>query len=263
MKIIDWNICCMKSPEPKVEFLQSVIGDNSFVAVLEEVTPSQYEVFKTKFANIRYSLDYRAPGRYDTGNRELGIAIICSDDIKIKSANVLTRCLLPDRTLIVDVEYKTSMLRIVGLHSITGCSHLNAKSMQFLSWAEVVDELHPDIVAFDANEPKKDHYLIDNMEFFPNCDKGHAARTFFEKLNEKNLHDAFIQNYDINDYREGEPLVVSHHIARGDQNKRYDFVFADSVIAISKCYYMYNESVKAGSDHALICCECNFKEDQE
>ena len=254
MKIIDWNISYDNDPELKIAYLESVIGDDSFIAILQEVTPSQYDVLKSRFKNIRYSLDYRKPGKFDTRQRELGIAIVCSDDIKIKSTDVLNRCLLPDRTLMVDVDYKGGMLRIIGMHSITGISHKQAKSMQFLSWAEAVDEYKPDIVAFDANEPAADHYDIEQMKFFAQSPKenGYGARTFFKTLNNTGLTDALTVNYDPDDFVEGEPLAMSHHIVKGDQRKRYDFIFTSNAINVSECKYYYDEAIKAGSDHALI-----------
>ena len=49
-------------------------------------------------------------------------------------------------TLMADLEYNGKALRVMGLHSITGISHKRAKSMQFLSFAESIDEFKPDIV---------------------------------------------------------------------------------------------------------------------
>lgn len=49
-------------------------------------------------------------------------------------------------------------MRVFGLHSITGCDHVMAKSYQFLSYAEAVDEMRPDIIGINANEPRVDGY---------------------------------------------------------------------------------------------------------
>ena len=106
MKTIDWNISYNNAPEPKIDLLKSVIGDDSFIVILQEVTPSQYQLFKQHFANIRYSLDYRKPGKYDSRQRELGVAIIASTGIEMIDAHALERCLLPDRTLLVDFKRK-------------------------------------------------------------------------------------------------------------------------------------------------------------
>lgn len=255
MKIIDWNISYSNAPEPKIALLQEVIGDDSFIAILQEVTPSQYEVIKDEFPNIRYSLDYRKPGKFDSKQRQLGVAILCSEDIEFKNADVLSRCLLPDRTLIAELECNGHALRVMGLHSITGISHKKAKSIQFRSFAECVDEFRPDIVAFDANEPAKDHYDIDKMEFFNNQDKGIGAETFFKTLRDAGLNDAYLVNYDTSIYVDGEPLVTSHRFESSNVSKRYDFVFVNESIAISQTKYMYDEAVRVGGDHAVIVCE--------
>lgn len=144
-----------------------------------------YECLKQSFediANIEYSLDYRIPGRYDTDSRKLGVAILVSKDLRIKNAQVLNRALMPDRTLMVDVEYQNTTLRVLGLHSITGCHHLKAKEIQFFSCAEAIDEYKPDIVGIDANEPQYDHYEISQMKFFDNYSKGNGCKTFFETM---------------------------------------------------------------------------------
>ncbi len=258
MKIIDWNISYNHAAGPKVELLKKVIDNDSYIAILQEVMPVQYEVIKKHFENARYSLDYRKPGKFDTKQRQLGIAIITSDDIIIKQADVLSRCLLPDRTLVVDVDYKGHTLRIIGLHSITGVSHKKAKSMQFLSFAESIDELQPDIIAFDANEPAIDHYDIEKMEFFDNQDKGKGAETFFKTLRETGLQDVYLVNYDIEKYIKGEPLTTSHRFAVNNKSKRYDFIFINKDLVALQSDYLYDEAVRAGSDHAIICSEIDI-----
>ena len=252
MKIIDWNISYAGNPTNKFEYLKSKF-DKATIAILQEVTPEQFKALNSCFrdiANIKYSLKYRKPGKFDTKQRQLGVAILATKDIEIVKTKCLDRCLLPDRTLMVDIKYKNKILRVMGLHSITGCDHKKAKSIQFLSFAEAIDEYKPDIVTFDANEPDIDHYDINNMTFFTgNKDNGKAARTFFETLINNNLRDSLTEKYDSSKYKEGEPLAISH-IINGKLKKRYDFVFTNK--KIKECSYYYNESIKAGSDHALI-----------
>lgn len=252
MKVINWNISYMNAAEPKIAYLDSIVEGNPFIAILQEMTPEQYSMFRKRYPNIRYSLDYRIPGKYDTRQRKLGIAIVASSDFHIEDARVLDRCLLPDRTLLVDLKSEDGLLlRIMGLHSITGIDHKKAKSIQFLSFAEAIDLYRPDIVAFDANEPKQDHFLVDKMVFFDNKDGGEGAHTFFRTLNDIGLSDTYLAHYDTKNYVPGEPLTMSHLIQLGDQKRRYDFVFARDTLRIADSEYHYKDSVKAGSDHAL------------
>lgn len=252
LRIVDWNISYQNSAGPKADLLDSVVKGKSFIALLQEVTPKQYEYLRDHYSNIRYSLDYRKPGKFDTRQRQLGIAVIASEDLIIENAAVLERCLLPDRTLLIDVKTRKETIRLIGLHSITGIAHKKAKSMQFLSFAECIDSYKPNIVAFDANEPKKDHFRLEDMEFFDNEDQGTGARTFFATLNESELVDSYLANYDTAEYREGEPITVSHKIIRGDKNKRYDFVYVDAKYNIINAEYLYENAIDAGSDHALV-----------
>ena len=91
------------------------------------------------------------------------MAIIASDDIEVRGSGVLPRSLMPDRTLWADLHVEGQDMRVFGLHSITGCDHVMAKSYQFLSYAEAVDEMRPDIVGIDANEPRIDGYSAEEM----------------------------------------------------------------------------------------------------
>lgn len=62
--------------------------------------------------------------------------------------------------------------------------------------------------------------------------------------------------------RPSGPLAVSH--IRGNQHKRtesrYDFILVSPEIAVYKVEFLYDEAVKAGSDHALVIGE--FRVDQ-
>ncbi len=254
MKIIDWNISYLGKANAKFDFLKKTICNDSAIIILQEVTKSSYEILKNVFENfnIEYSLEYRPPSKFDTKSRGLGVAIITTKDIEIISAKVLERCLFPDRTLLVEAKFNHKPIKILGLHSITGCDHKKAKSIQFYSFAEVVDTYKPDIVAFDANEPQIDNYIVGDMVFFDNKDKGKGAETFFNTLVDIGLKDAYATQYNKNDFCLGEPLVLSHKI-NNRFNKRYDFIFInDKLFDNYKIKYNYDDSIAAGSDHALI-----------
>lgn len=175
-----------------------------------------------------------------------------SKDIKVLKCEVLERTLMPDRTLIVDLEYNNTFIRALGLHSITGCQHGKAKAIQYYSFAEAIDTYKPDIVGIDANEPEMDHYEIEKMKFFDNYDKGMGCKTFFEIMNENSLADSFIKNYKKEDFIEGECLTTSY-VKRGRKRVRYDFLFINSKkFEEYNCIYNYNDAVEAGSDHAAV-----------
>lgn len=261
LKIIDWNISWCNDIENKIKYLKQITLDCPFIIILQEVKVNAYEALEKAFlgiANIEYSLKYRVPGKFDTDSRKLGIAILTSKGIKVIDANVLERSLMPDRTLMMDIEYKQQKMRVLGLHSITGCQHGKAKSIQYFAFAEAIEEFKPDIVGIDANEPELDHYDVSKMEFFDNYDKGKGCKTFFETMNNHFLEDAYVRNYDINAYIEGEYLTTSFVIQRNRKNVRYDFLFVNKgKFENYDCVYDYEGAINAGSDHAAIIFSAN------
>ena len=99
------------------------------------------------------------------------------------------------------------------------------------------------------------HYDIDKMEFFDNQDHGKGAESFFKTLRETGLQDVYLVNYDIEKYIKGEPLTTSHRFAVNNKSKRYDFIFINKDLVALQSDYLYDEAVRAGSDHAIICSE--------
>lgn len=259
MKIINWNISWSNKTNSKVAYLRKLIKNDSFIIILQEVKQHAYEYLRESLkdiANIEYSLNYRIPGKYDTDSRKLGVAVLISKDFRITNTQVLDRALLPDRTLLVDIENHNFQLRVLGLHSITGCHHLKAKEIQYFTFAEAIDEYKPDIVGIDANEPKYDHYKISKMQFFDNYNKGNGCKTFFETMQANGMVDSFVKDYKIEEYEDGKYLTTSHIIKRGKKEVRYDFLFINEDKCNEYyCKYDYENAVEAGSDHAAVIVE--------
>ena len=256
MKIIDWNISYMNSMKPKIKYLKDKIKNDTFVVILQEVKQNDYEELMNCFstiATIEYSLNYRKPGKYDTKSRQLGICILVSKNINVVNAKVLERTLFPDRTLMVDITLNNKPIRVLGLHSITGCQHGKAKEIQYYSFAEAVDEYKPDIIGIDANEPEYDHYELDKMKFFDNYNKGNGCKTFFEVIHDNNLVDAYLKKYDESTFVDGKYLACSHVIKRSKKQVRYDFLFiSENLFKDYDCRYDYDNSIQSRSDHAAI-----------
>lgn len=161
----------------------------------------------------------------------------------------IERNLFPDRTAWATIMCNNKKIKILGLHSITGCSYQSAKSIQYDTFTEFVDEYKPDIIGMDANEPKVDSYDLDKMIFYN--ENGGGAKTFFKKVKESGMKDAYVVANDITTCEEGKCLMISHNVRRRGV-VRYDFLFVDNNISITKCNYDYDGAIKAGSDHALI-----------
>lgn len=256
MVIISWNISWQSKRERILEKLKELIDSSSMIVCLQEVLPPVKDYICQGLGeefNYTYSLSYRYPGEFDTRSRELGVLIITSSDIELTRRGVLNRTPCPDRTAFIEFSYCGASYTLVSLHSVTGVDYKKGKSVQFYSFAEAIKDLHPDIVTFDSNEPKVDHYNVSQMEFFNNRDKGAGARCFFTSLVDVGLSDAYALFYDKEAYVPGRPLATSHIVSKKEGARRYDFVFVnDKRLALRGCEYHYDEAVAATSDHAYV-----------
>ncbi len=256
MKILSWNISWSSKKEKILDRLKIELDTVSSIVCLQEVTPSVKTFFQDSLSSQKYhfiySLDYRYPGEFDSKSRKLGILIITTSDIEIVQAGVLPRVPFPDRTAFIRFKYCSSLYTLMSLHSVTGVNYKKGKSVQFDSFAEEIKRMEPDIVTFDANEPKVDHYDLSQMVFFDNGDKGAGAKHFFNALSDADLSDTYSLFYNSNDFKSGRPLTTSHVLSTGE-HKRYDFIFAkDSRLDIRGCLYYYNEALAATADHAYV-----------
>ncbi len=247
MKIINWNISYIGDIKLKIEFINSFLSD-SFCAILQEVKPNSYNAIKEILhnkANFIYSLDYRQPSKFDSQARKLGVLILTSKNIKIIDAGVVTRNIFPDRTVFATLQYNSKIYKVLGVHSITGCSYHKAKSIQYDCLAEFIDSYKPDIIGIDANEPEIDSVEISKMQFFNN---GNGARSFFNTIQSINLADSYVNFHNLQDNN----CIPKSHFIKQKGAVRYDFIFLNNNYKIQECLYLYDEAINAGSDHALI-----------
>lgn len=188
----------------------------------------------------------------------MGVVILTPKSYKENQYTILDRVPFPDRTGFVTISKDSENISLMGLHSITGVDYKKAKSIQFFSFAEAVNTIKPDFVLFDANEPKIDHPDINKIEFYSNKDNGKGAKTFYDEMNKNDLYDVYRMISDNNTI----PLAVSYKTNKISKaindnfQKRYDYIFANTVkYRIDSAYYLFDEAIEAGSDHAMIICD--------
>lgn len=253
MKIIDWNIGYAGDTERKINYLQTLIDDNTCV-MLQEVKPHAYEYIKTTLGDkyeMFYSLEYRKPSKFDSDARKLGVLVLVSKGIEIVEAGAIERSPFPDRTVYVTIRKDGDTVKLLALHSLTGCGYYRSKSVQYDSFAEFIDTYRPDIIGIDANEPQVDHYDMRQMQFF---DNGPGAKHFFDEMVDIGLTDAYVRYNGTEGHEEGKPLTKSHNIRRKGA-VRYDFLFVRDTYGVEALAYNYDDAVAAGSDHAIIVSE--------
>lgn len=250
MRYIDWNISYAGDTIRKIDYLNTFILKDTCI-ILQEVKPHAYEIIKDKFGeqfNLFYSLNYRKPSIFDSDARKLGVLIMVDKDIDVISSGIIERSPFPDRTIYVTLRKNNIEIKVMGLHSLTGCGYYRTKSVQYDSFTEFIDEYRPDVIGIDANEPQIDHYDMKKMEFF---DNGPGAKHFFDKIEEIGLTDSYARFMGSNGYIEGQPLIKSHNIRRKGA-VRYDFLFLKNTYKVKRVLYNYDDAIMAGSDHAII-----------
>jgi len=253
MRFINWNISYAGDTESKFKYLQTVITKDTCV-MLQEVKPHAYEYIKEQLQSeylLFYSLNYRKPSKFDSDARKLGVLIIIHKSFQVEDSGVIERSPFPDRTMYIDFVHDNKNIKVLALHSLTGCGYYRTKSVQYDSFTEFIDNFQPDIIGIDANEPQIDHYDIKQMQFF---DNGPGAKHFFDKIDEIGLVDSFVKHNNITVYENGVPLAKSHNIRRKGA-VRYDFIFIKNRFEINLMNYYYEDAIKAGSDHALLVCD--------
>lgn len=250
MRFIDWNISYAGDTERKIDFLRTHLRDEMCI-MLQEVKPHAYEYIKTALAeefNMFYSLDYRKPSKFDSDARKLGVLVLVSKEIEVVESGVIERSPFPDRTMYITINKENKRVKILALHSLTGCGYYRSKSVQYDSFAEFIDTYRPDIIGIDANEPQVDHYDMKQMQFF---DNGPRAKHFFNEMADIGLTDSYVRANGREPYIEGVPLAKSHNIRRKGA-VRYDFLFVRDSYEIKSLVYNYDDAVASGSDHAII-----------
>ncbi len=262
LKIISWNISYMGPISQKVDFLKSILDENT-VFVLQEVGKKGYEYIVENFKDfeIVFSLNLRKKGKYEGRNRDLGIVIGSSKKFSLKQYELLKDVPFPERTLHANLSYGKNKFGILGFHSLTGCSYKITKSAQFASIASYIYENEKDIdfLCFDANEPEVDHYDISKIKFFSQQgDEGYSANLIMGEKKVHKLNDAYREFLKSQNHKEIDPLATSHILNRSNNHKRYDYIFSSEKWDITDFEYKLEEGISAGSDHAIVLGEFSY-----
>lgn len=259
LRIVNWNTKWMRSLGEKGEHIRRLMSDNPSIVVTQEVEPGGIEALRGYFSSdteIVHSIDYYRCETTGRRSRRLGIAIIAGNGVHIDNAYVLGNALLPERTLVADITSNGQRFRVMGLHSVPGCTYGMKKSEQFDIFADSVRRLHPDVVCIDANEPEFDGPSVDAMKFYvqggKTDDKGRGAERFFRSMVEDGLEDSLMRHYD-GVWENKKCLAHSYTINGSRREVRYDFVFLrGSRFSDWSCKYDYQGARGAGSDHASV-----------
>ena len=253
IRIIQWNIS-MKCKGKKIADCLSRYIHGPTIITLQEVSKSTYAQIASVLTppGIAYSLDLRKAGNHEGRNRKMGVATFVFDG-RISHYELVSRSIFPERTLFSTSQFEGKNISLLNFHSLTGVDYKKAKSSNFASLADFIDE-HSSCLDFftcDANEPQVDALEDDKIEFWDNRDKGHNAGLLLGKNKVHSLCDAY--KVHINNNNPGirtNPLAFSHKT--GGNLRRYDFIYCSSDWKVHHVEYPYEESVNASSDHSMV-----------
>ena len=142
------------------------------------------------------------------------------------------------------------IIKNLSFHSLTGCDYKKAKSSNFASIASFLHNNSLNVMTFDANEPDIDSVNENEIVFFKTNDGTDKNATLL--LGDNKVHDLKdgwreIIRKENRSFEDGYTFII-----RGNKKKRYDYIFADKSWKITDFKVLYEKSLAATSDHAML-----------
>lgn len=186
-----------------------------------------------------------------------GCLIAATDGWSLESTLAVPGAPSPQRTLAVTAAHDTVAVTILSCYAPTNTgSGRKERPDYFNALATLLSTVRaPVVLGMDANGPRVDHPGIDGSKWWTEEEAlvlGTGARTEDTLRLWYTDHPAELKRR-VQYYPHG-PLADSYH--RGRKGKylrcRYDSIRVSPDIAVTNVYYLYEEAVRAGSDHALV-----------
>ncbi len=261
IKFASWNVNSRLLQTSHLKLIRKVDCD---ILALQEVIPKFYNALSGTdlFADSAFSLDLRMPDKIDSKVRRFGCALFGKAPFRISSRFQLVDLPFPRETLVGRFESPRCFITACSFHTPPGATHkeLKPKSLRMLAEWLGFDKKQF-ILGIYANAPKIDHPDITKSEWW------WQDETQLLRANPlHNLKDAlriYLDSHpDISQRSQkvsaNEPLAVSY--IRGNTDCRYDFILVTPDISVHSVEYLYKESIKAGSDHAIVVAELEVPE---
>jgi exonuclease III len=255
-RVSSWNVNNRNFRDTHAELLRRVDTD---LLALQEVSPgfSQKLTDTGIFDWSEFSLSLRPPQPEEGRSRRLGCAVFGRSPFQIYSAQLLEELPFPERTLIVKIDSGVEMT-MCSFHTPPGASWGKIKPQTLRAIAEwLAKQSGHTIFGIDANAPKTDHPIFDQNEWWWEDEPallGHSPLHELRDCLRLYLAERPRMMEEIVSRRPTGPLAISHR--RGNRRKmiecRYDFIYISPGLDVLEVNYLYEESIQAGSDHALV-----------
>jgi len=259
IRLIQWNISFKSNADEISDYLAKNIQGETVIN-LQEVLASSHKKISAILQpdSAAFSLDHRKPGNNEGKNRKMGVATYVFGGT-ITNSDLISRSVFPERTLFTSLKFKNTCVNNLNFHSLTGVDYKKAKTSNFASIADFIQEMNLDFFTCDANEPKTDSLHDDDIAFFNNKDNGVNAGLIFGANKVHNLKDAFKVYLETNNQKTNtEPLAISHIISK-KFNRRYDHIYCNNNWQPSIVTYPYKDSIMATSDHSAVIGDFSLK----
>jgi len=271
IRTITWNLSHTGDIGPKIALLREAIreaGDDTGVIVcLQEVTSDYYHELLGcgLFSEVVCSLNVRQSDRFDREARMLGCAFGCNDKINLGAGSISGRLPEMDQAQPQYAVSGHSIMHMVNIHSLSSIGFDKMKSIQSASVARYMYNLakHNESVIFcgkinnavlDENDPHHKESLS------PHGDYQEPQGTFFGVNPRHHLQEA------LKTWLRSNPVCMASRlqtttdgplavtlIKGGDHH--YDFLFISPQWVVKHIDQRHDESLRAGSHHAMVVCD--------
>jgi endonuclease/exonuclease/phosphatase family metal-dependent hydrolase len=257
IRFASWNVNNRKLTRRHVEILHDARPD---ILALQEACPALHDalVVDGLFAWDAFSLKLRPPGEGEGRSRRLGCSLLGTTSTRLHSCSLVSGLTFPERALVATVEGPGGVVMVCSFHTPPGASWGEVKPRTLKAIARWLQrQPSPLLFGIDANCPKTDHPDIERNEWWWEDEPLLLGGTPLHQL-----HDVFRVHLASNPNeltgilatRPNGPLAVSH--VRGNRRKmtecRYDFIYATPDIGIENVVYVFDDTIRAVSDHALV-----------
>jgi exonuclease III len=254
-RVSSWNVNNRNFREAHAELLGKVDTD---LLALQEVSPGFHQALRDTglFDWSAFSLTLQPPHAEAGRSRRLGCAVFGRSPFQSDSAQALEELRFPERALIVTINSSIQM-RMCSFHIPPGANWGEIKPQTLRAIAEwLATQSGHVIFGIDANTPKTDHPVFDQNKWWWEDEPtllGHSPLHELRDCLRLYLAERPHMLEEIVSRRPTGPLATSYK--RGNRRKidcRYDFIYISPGLDVLDVNYLYEESVQAGSDHALV-----------
>lgn len=257
LRFASWNVNNRNATTRHFEILQQARPD---ILALQESSQTFHAaaIAKQIFAWGSSSLELRPPRKTEGRSRRLGCSLFSSPRFNLHRVSTVPALEFPERSLVASVESEGESLTVCSFHTPPGANWGEVKPRTLKTIARWLPlQTTPLIFGIDANCPKTDHPDIRQNEWWwpeeslllgdpPIHSLRDVLRVYF-MTHPRELARAVAA-------RPNGPLAVSH--VRGNSRKmtdcRYDFIYATPNVEVEAVSYVFDDTIKAVSDHALV-----------